>query len=217
MPNNISLADFFTTHGRLNRYSKGQILYSPGDTRDNVMLITKGLVKIYDIDSFTNERTVSIFGPNHLLPLVWLLKHEKDVLFFYEAMTDTETYVVDYHKVIEFIRTQPDLLMGLLDTLTKAYINQDARIFNLQRANIREKLEFALFYLAHRLGTIANNIAVIPVVITRSEIANLAGSSRESISRELNNITAAGLMWKKDGKTYIDLSKMKQDFHKVYR
>jgi CRP/FNR family transcriptional regulator len=217
MSNNSSLADFFTANGKLKRYSKGQIIYSPGDTRENVMLITKGLVKIYDIDSYSNERTVSIFGPNHLLPLVWLLKQEKDVLFFYESMTDTETYSVDYHKVMDFIRKQPALLISLLDTLTKAYINQDARIFNLQRANIREKLEFALYYLSQRLGTIANNIATIPILITRSEIANLAGSSRESISRELNNITAAGLMWKKDGKTYVDLSKMKYNFHKIYK
>lgn len=213
-----TLSEFFKSRGKLRHFHKGQLVYSTGDTLNDVLLIENGLIRIYDLDSFGNERTVSIFGPNHIVPIVWLLEHQENILFFYQALSDVNAYVVSHKEAIDFISNQPSILLYLMDILTKAYINQDSRIFNLQRANVREKLEFVLYHLGLRLGKVTNNIACIPAVITRAEIANLAGCSRESISRELNSITATGLMWKNEGKTYIDFSKIRsRSLLPVYR
>ena len=203
------LVDYFSQDGLVARYNKGALLYTPGDPLRKTMMIRSGLVKIFDTDSYGNEHTVSIFGPNNIIPLVWLIQRRQDVNFFYQAISDTEVYAVDTKNILAFIREQPDILMFLLSTLTKAYLNQDARIFSLQRANTRERLDFVLYYLAQRLGSISGSIAKLPGLLTHAELANLMGVTRESVSRELGRATASGLLWKDDAFTYIDLSKIK--------
>lgn|GEM_PF-3436512 len=218
MTDKTTLSEFFKSQGKPRHFAKGQLILATNERLNEVLEIRSGLVKVYDVDPYGNERTVTIFGKGHFFPLVWLLKQHEEVIFFYQAISDVDVQSVSYESVVEFISDRNDILLDLVDKLTKAFINQDGRIYNLQHSNVREKLEFVLYHLGVRVGRVENNVAIIPGIITRAEIANLAGCSRESISRELNNITAAGLMWKKDGKTYVDFSKMKSKyFHKVYK
>lgn len=214
----VKLTDFFRESGTHRHYPKGQVLYWPEERLQSVTFIESGLVKIYDADSYGNERTVSIFGKHSVIPISWLLKEQQEVLFHYQTMSEVEGYTASREKLLRFIAKRPDVMLSLLNSVTKAYINQDARVFGLQKNNIRERLEFVLYYLARRLGTGPDTAVHIPGFITQQDLANLTGVTRESISRELNNITATGLIWKDDNDTYIDISKLKAtNFPKVFR
>jgi CRP-like cAMP-binding protein len=172
-------------------------------------MIDSGMVKIYDIDDDGDERTITMFARNHIFPIIWLLKARPDYhLYFYEAFTDVLFYVLPVERAQVFVSEQPDILAGLLDNVTKGYINYIGRVQNLEKSQIRERLEFVLYWLAMRLGAQERDLVVrIDAPITQQDLARLAGVSRESMSHAVTAVKPK-LFWRVGTCTYIDLSKL---------
>jgi CRP-like cAMP-binding protein len=117
------------------------------------------------------------------------------------------------------MRENVETCFKLLDILTKSYINSTARIRTLQRSNVIEKIDFILYYIAQLYGNnvLDGGIIEINAPITHQEIADLAGLTRESISRQMSKPKYQKILQTRRGKTYIDLSSLDvQSMPKVY-
>jgi CRP-like cAMP-binding protein len=117
------------------------------------------------------------------------------------------------------MRENAETCFQLLDVLTKSYINSTARIRTLQRSNVTEKIDFILYYIAQLYGNDVFNGGVVEInaPITHQEIADLAGLTRESISRQMSKPKYQQILQTRNGKTYIDLSGLDvQSMPKVY-
>jgi CRP/FNR family cyclic AMP-dependent transcriptional regulator len=205
------LVRFFQTQNFLRRFDKGQLICSQGEPFDYVYMINAGMVKIYDLDNQGSERTLSIVSHNNIFPLIWLLEAPpKNHLYYYEAFADTSCYLATRDDLWSFINEHSDALLGVMDALTKAYMNLAARIRNLERSHVHERLDFVLFMLATALGTFGDegDVANIDTIITQEDISRLAGVTRESISLEINSAQSRRMLWKDGRSTYIDVGKM---------
>jgi CRP-like cAMP-binding protein len=203
------LVDFFRRQNFLRQFRRGHVIFSQGDPLGFVYMIERGMVKIYDIDAGGNERTLTIFAKDHIFPVSWLLKDAPaGHLYFYEAIIDTACYAVDADTVKTFIKHRPEVLVSLLDGLTKSYISVIGRVQNLEKSHIHERLEYVLYLLAMRLGTFNEGVAHIEAAITQEDIARLAGVTREAMSQEINASRAQRMYWREDGKTYIDTNQI---------
>jgi CRP-like cAMP-binding protein len=201
----------FESTNRRRFYPKGSIIIMQGSTVDEVYLITKGLVRIYNIDASGNQHTVAFFSENHIMPTSWLLADppKEGAYFFYQAIIDTSFYSVFRDDVRAYMDMHIETCFMLLDVLTKSYVNSAARIQTLQRSNVSEKIDFIIYYIAQLYGTTKpSNKAVSEVnaPITHQEIADLAGLTRESISRQMSKPKYKQTLHINNGKTYIDLS-----------
>jgi CRP-like cAMP-binding protein len=200
------LAEYFRREGWVKEYPKGHVICSQGDSFEYVYMIDAGMVKIYSLDAAGSERTITIFSRHNIFPIIWLMERPPPRhLYYYEAFTKVSCYVAPLRKVKEYISNRPDILLPLVDILTKAYLNFTGRIENLEKSHIHERMEFVLYMLAIRLGTVQDNIACIDALITQEDIASLAGVTRETMSVEINAARSKGLIWKHGHKTYINL------------
>lgn len=202
--------DLFRSANRKRQHAKGSAISLHGDPFEFVYYIEEGLVRVSDVDSAGVQRTVSIFSKGHIFPVVWPLNIKPDkTIYDYHAITKTVIYRLPWSNMKDFMDKHTDFYKNLADVLTKSYVNASARVINLQKTNVRERVEFILYYLAVILGTIKNGVAEIPVMLTQQEIADLAGLTRESVSHEMSKVRYKDVFWKAGNKSYIDLSKLR--------
>jgi CRP/FNR family transcriptional regulator, cyclic AMP receptor protein len=210
----------FEEENRQQSYPKGTVVVHQGGSTDFVYFITEGLIKVGDSDFRGEGRTLSIFSKGHVFPISWLLKDQpqEGTLYDYEAITPTKAYVMRREDLRTALDAHPQVYIQLVDVLVKTYVNAGARITNLQKTNVSERLEFVLYYLAMMLGGKSRQgIVNISIPITHQEIADLAGLSREAVSRELSKDKYDKIYQKVDHHTIINLNHLNLDnFSKVY-
>lgn len=201
------LTGFFQARNVIRAFDKGYLICSQDQPFESVFMVKSGMVKMFDLDQNGLERTISIFTRQNVFPLIWLLNEPPEThLYFYEAYTDTECYIAQKVDLSDFSRQNPLTLLDILDGLTKSYLNLAARLRNLERSQVKERLEFVLYVLAVDLGKFKGSVAEIETTITQDDISKLAGVTRESISLEMSQST--DLIWKSGRRTYIDTSKI---------
>jgi CRP-like cAMP-binding protein len=151
---------------------------------------------------------------DHIFPLSWLLTSIPDSgsLYYYKALTDVELYLNNIDAVRDFVRNNALLSWRFVDILAKSYVNAVSRIQNLQKTNVEEKIDFIIYYLAILLGKrIGENKYEIDGIFTHQEIADLAGLTRESVSRQLKKTKYQKIIIKSNGKILLDLSQLDID------
>jgi CRP-like cAMP-binding protein len=113
-----------------------------------------------------------------------------------------------------FLEGKPNICCRLIDILVRSYINAGARITNLQKSNVAERIEFVLYYLAILLGNkTEEGFVEINAILTHQEISDLAGVSRETVSRQLTKKKYNDVFWKKNSKSYVNLNRLES--HKM--
>src|SRR4051812_7925310 len=114
----------FRRQGAYHTYGKGQIICAQSAPFVNVYMIDSGMVKIYDIDETGAERTITVFARGNTFPIIWLLQDLPGAhMYFYEAFTNVASYTMPALEARTFVAKHPDILVMLLDTVTKGYLN----------------------------------------------------------------------------------------------
>lgn len=207
----VDLKTFFEVSGAGKSFTRGSTIHTQGDGVSEVHFISSGLVKITDQDRHGNARTIAIFGQGHIVPISWLFINEPEqgALYNYGALANTETLCVSREAIRTALDTSPEIYKYLADATSKAYVNAAARIHNLQKTNVTEKVEFVLYYLATLLGDRQDGqIVTINAQLTHQDIADIAGLSRESVTHLFSKDKYKKVIWKQSGETLIDIGKL---------
>ncbi len=203
------LERLFIEHSTIQQFHKKDIILSQCDAMNKVYMVREGVVRNYDINDVGQENTVSFLARYNIFPLSWLQsKGINKTMFYYEAFVDTTCYVADRAEILRLIHANTDILVFLTETVNKAYINHTGRILNLMHTRLHERVEYALYYLAIRLGNKNGSIYTIPYTFSHEEIAKLVGASREAVSLEVAKFKKSGLYSKMDHSLQIDISKL---------
>jgi CRP-like cAMP-binding protein len=202
------LRNLFESANHRRKFSKGSIILMQTSKLEEAYLIDKGIVRVIDFDQNGEQRTVTILAKNHIFPFSWLLTSLPDLgaMYFYQAVTDVELFLADIEIVRDLVRNDALLSWRIVDVMAKSYINAVSRIQNLQKTKVEEKVDFIIYYLAVMLGKkIGENKIEVESIFTHQEIADLAGLTRESVSRQLNKSKYKQIIRKQNSKIYIDL------------
>ncbi len=202
----------FFVHGSPIQYKKGEIIIRAEDVPAGVFYITKGFVRFYSLDEDGKELTLNIFKPGSYFPMTWALG-DMENLYFYEAMAPTELWKSPKKEVLEFIKSEPEVLFELTRRLMVGLGGLVIRMEYLLRGNAYQKTCSVLELSARRFGKSGkNDEIIIDFPLTHQEIANLAGLTRETASIELKKLENSGLVSRKK-RTWIikDFKKLKSE------
>jgi len=174
--------------------NKGQILIYEGDAIRNIYLIISGFVKVSSIHINGTQRTIIVYAPGDLFPLVSFLSGQGVARYFYECMSDVELKIMphqDFQKKI-----MGDLELGEeLITYSYAMSNQFIeRIEILSAQSARQKVAALLNYLAGKTGEESNGKTRLNLSLTSQDIADMCGLTRETASVQLQKLKKDGLV-----------------------
>lgn len=127
------------------------------------------------------------------------------------AIEDTELFMIQRNDFITLLKTYPEISIALMQELTKRLRDADMKIKALSLKDAEGKVATVILQLADDIGKIKQGIVEIEKLPLQQDLANMAGTSRETISRTLHSFAKKGLIELEGNKLRIlDYEKFKE-------
>jgi len=183
-------------YSQLKAYKKGANIFFQGEAPRRGVMVSEGVVRAYTIATSGEERTISFFTKNDILPMSWLMGTTTTSLFYYEAVSDVRTLQFTREDFKEQILLDGKTLLGMFDTLSRDYTAAMLRINGLEQSRAEDKVAFTMYYLVFRYGvaTKKEDVFEIDMTLRHSTIASLVGLSRESTTKILGKLQKLNIL-----------------------
>ena len=177
---------------------KRTTLFDQGDTKKVVFLIKTGRIRIARNTSDGKEVTVAILGPGDMLG--------EDALFGGGERTTIatcmeETLICKAHAddLFSLLTANSSLALNVAQMLSDRLGDASSTIEDLAYAKISDRLVHLFDRLSGELGRPADDGTLLDVRLTHHDIASIIGSTRETVSLEMNQLVRAGHIKQENG------------------
>lgn len=193
---------------QIHRLPKNRSLLYQGEIPNVVFYIKKGIVKIYNITSQGDEKTVSYEDTGGFLPVEWLFDRAPVSLYYYDTFTECEAVRIPRGEVRLFFEQNHKAALAVLNRSVSMYTAATVHVHALEQSRARDKLLYIFQYLVLRFGKpVSKTHSSIDLRLTHQEIANLIGTTRETISNEISKMTNEGIVQIKHKRLVVDTDK----------
>ncbi|MCB0280663.1 MAG: Crp/Fnr family transcriptional regulator [Calditrichaeota bacterium] len=165
-------------------YSRDNMILIEEEFGNTLFLINKGKVKISRISDDGREVILSILSDGDFfgeMSIIDGMTRSANVV----TLAETELIILSREDFLRLIYQFPQLAINLLKELTARLRRSDQHIKSLSLQDAVGKVASALLRLAENSGTIKNGRVQITNVPAQQDLANMAGTSRETISRAI--------------------------------
>lgn len=175
------------------RYPSGSIVLYKDDIGDVIYLILKGKVKVVLIDEDGREIILSILKTGNYfgeMSVIDRLPRSATVV----TMEDSEFLVISQVSLTDHIYKNPGIAIKLLKEISRRLREADEQIGSLALLDVRGRVAGILVKLSgEATARKGEQYKVIPRPALQ-DIAAMAGVSRETVSRVLNEFSKKGLI-----------------------
>ncbi len=183
--------------GRKHVPAKSVILYK-GDPADHLFVVLSGTVKVSAPSEDGKEITFGILGSGELFGEIGMLddaEHTATVT----ALESTEVAVLDRQDVLRWVETSPAMALKLLAILCLRLRQTREIAEDLSFLTLPVRLAKKLKALAEAYGELTSKGVRIGLPLCQQELANLVGTTRESINKQLAVWQAEGIVTTEHG------------------
>jgi CRP/FNR family cyclic AMP-dependent transcriptional regulator len=172
------------------RLPAGQVLFRAGDSGDGCYRVDDGLLKLTMVSKSGTERILAFHGPGAIvgeLAIIDGLPRSMSAV----AVRDTVLSVLSRAAFEDFGKEHPELCQSLLRLLTKRVRERDKMVAATSFLTLKGRIAQTLLELADHFGQdVGRGRIVIRQKIKQRDIAAMAGTARENVTRILNDRTA---------------------------
>ncbi|MDP2363240.1 MAG: Crp/Fnr family transcriptional regulator [Ignavibacteria bacterium] len=179
--------------GVIQTYKKSSIILSEEGTGSALFVIAEGKVKISRSSSDDKEVILAILNESDFFGEMSLLDGMARSATV-TAVEDSKLFIKQRAEFLELLAKYPEVSVALLTELTKRLRAASMKIKALSLKDAEGKVATVLLQLADDVGKIRQGVVEIDHLPFQQELANMAGTSRETISRTLHSFAKKGLV-----------------------
>jgi len=174
-------------------YSRGQLVYGPGQPSASIYLVIDGKVKVCRTSDEGKQVVVDIYQPDEFFgESAFLGQHEQNEHAI--AIETTRVMTWPTAEIEDLATRRPQLAIALVQLLVKRSMDFGARIESFSVDNISRRLARALLRFTQRLGKKLDNGSYEMIPVTHEVLAQYVGTSREIITHYMNRFRRDGLL-----------------------
>ncbi len=177
--------------GIRKKYKKGGIILLEEETGAALFVITSGKVKIVRMDDDGREVILSILGESDFfgeMAILDGLTRSASVV----ATAKSELFMIHRRDFLKLLNDYPSVGIALLRELTGRLRKADAQIKSLSLKDAAGRVANVILQLADEIGMFRKGRVEIDELPLQQDMANMAGTSRETISRMLHKFIKSG-------------------------
>ena len=198
--------ELITNNRYISEIKKKTNILNSGSPTSHIIYLRSGLVKEYLLKSDNKEQIIQIILPHSYLGLTSLFG-DKINHYSYTALTDLKVCYIDIDVFTEMIKTNGNFAFEILTSVGRDSLNNFRRFIAQSNKKIYGRIADMLIYFSR----VVFSSTTFQLPLTRREVADLVGTSRESTGRVLAKFNIEGII-KISGKKVIinDLKKLEK-------
>lgn len=187
-------------------WSKNSHVFMQGDPIENVYFINEGKIKIYKSDINGREQIVNILKKGEMFPHVGFFRNGGYPAFA-EVLEPSNLAVVPIDQFEKVLVENPGLSIKVFKVLGEKIVDLQERLEAQVLNTTYEQIIKLLIRLANMHGIKNDNgIVLLKAEFTNRDLANMIGTTRETVSRTLTKMKKDKLIKTDDnGNMILDL------------
>ena len=189
-PADLAMIDRVTTERRIDR---GATVFTEGEPGEGFHFIRSGKVKVIKLAADGREHILNILGPGEVFAEV-LLFNDAPYPATVVAVEDSLVGVIRNRELEVLLVQQPRLAVHIIRVMSKKLLYIQSKVKTFALADSQAKIAQTLEYLLERYGRQTGRGVEVALEINRQDIANMAGTTRETVSRVFRTLKDDGVL-----------------------
>ncbi|SEO75247.1 CRP/FNR family transcriptional regulator, anaerobic regulatory protein [Amphibacillus marinus] len=186
---------------QIRTYQAGAFAFMQGEPLDRVFFICSGKVKIHKSDLSGKEQIVSVLEAGDMFPHAGFFRNGNFPAHA-EMLTAAELIVISVQKFEEILLENPALCIKMFRVLGEKVLELQSRLEEKILRNTYEQIVMLLLRLTQTNGIKMQEHYRLNSQFTNQELANMIGTTRETVNRTVNQLRKKGLI-KQDESGYF--------------
>jgi len=182
-------------------FKKSQIILMEDRIGEHCFFLTHGRVKITRLSSDGREVILALLGKGEFFGEMSLLDGEARSANVV-ALERTEALTLNVADFMNTLEIYPKVAINLLCELAVRLRKSDEQIASLSLSDAERRIALSLLRVAEEQGTIRHGHVTINPLPYQQDIANMAGTSRETVSRTYGLLEDDGYI-QRDGRKLV--------------
>jgi CRP-like cAMP-binding protein len=175
------------------RLSRGQTLFSEGDSGDRLYVITEGKIKLGRSAPDGRENLLAILGRGEMFGELSLFDPGPRTATA-TAVTRSAVIGLGHADLQPWLEGRPEVAAQLLGALAQRLRRTNEAMADLVFSDVPGRVAKALLDLARRFGVQSEDGLHVTHDLTQEELAQLVGASRETVNKALADFAARGFL-----------------------
>lgn len=176
-----------------NTYKPRQVIFYEGNQPYGVYCVQSGKVKIYKMDTNGHQQIVRLAGPGDLLGYRCILSGDPYTATA-ETLEDATICFIDKQTFSHILETHPKTALRMMSVLAQDLRHAEENMTNFVHKNVRERLAELLLLFNTRYGIPTPKGRRLDIALTRSEMAEMIGTTQESVIRLMTEFKGCGFI-----------------------
>ena len=202
-PQSDPTLEWFLSHCHIHKYPAKSTLIHAGEKAETLYYIVKGTVAVLIKDDEGKEMILSYLNQGDFLGEMGMFEENENPerSAWVRAKGACEVAEISYKKFRQLIQVNPDILMRLSGQMAKRLQHTSQKVGNLAFLDVTGRIAQTLLNLA-KLPDAMTHPDGMQIKITRQEIGQIVGCSRETVGRILKMLEEQELI-SAHGKTIV--------------
>lgn len=176
---------------RVKRYERGETIFHEDSPSERFYSVVSGRVKIVKLAPHGKELILEIFGQGDPFGAVAAFEGRPFPAGAI-ALEPTEVLSISRQDLFTLIERRPEFVRGILLGLTRRLIQLTQKLAQLSSGGVEYRIAALFLRMAERMGEPSSSGTVIPMALSRQDIADMVGTTIETAIRIMSR-------WGKEG------------------
>ena len=170
------------------KFENGNLIFLEESEGKNLFFVVEGSVKVTRLSKDGREVILAMLNAGDFFGEMSLLDGEArsaNVI----ALEKTEVLSLKRDDFLVVLHDYPKIAIQLLKEMTSRLRKSDRQIVSLSLSDAEKRIALCIVRFADEQGVIKNGQVTIPKIPIQQDIANMAGTSRETVSRAMSLLT----------------------------
>jgi CRP-like cAMP-binding protein len=183
-------------------FGAGEVVFREGDSGDTCYVVRVGLARAVREHSDGRSITLATFGPGEIFGELSMFDEERRSATV-EAVEETEAIAILGADMRRILREHPDIAVKMLGGLSRRLRETNERLARQSFQTVQSRVAAVLADMVATARSQGAGERDVLITATQSDLAQLAGSSRESASRFLAVLERAGVITQGRGRLTV--------------
>ncbi len=175
------------------KFEKSHTIFYEEDMGTGFYIIISGQVKIVMLSNDGREHILGLLREKDFFGEMSILDGEPRSATAI-SLSDVKTITITREDFTKLLRNNPDMSIKIMFVLCKRLRRADRHVESLAFLSAPGRVARTILELGDEQGIKENDKIIIPHKMTRQEFANIAGTSRETLTRVLMEFQDEGIL-----------------------